>query len=395
MSPATQRTRLPIDLDAFTADVKALKAELDAARGPEDAAHLHKIRWLSHALWAAGWAFAWIPNPFSPIAIALARSVRWTCVAHHILHKGYDQVPGLPDRETSKGFAQGRRRFVDWPDWLQPAAWQREHNQLHHYRLGEVHDPDVVELNADLIGKLPRPIAMLAVLGIALGWKFLYFAPSNSRELQDLQAGHRLPPIRDPRMDFALLSPLNPAGREVWRTSWIPYALWAFVAMPALFLPLGVGAALTALATSVVAEVLTNIHTFAIVVTNHAGSDVYRFEGKPKSQGEFWLRQVLGSVNFRTGGDINDLLHGWLNYQIEHHVWPDMSMRQYQLAQPKLKAICEKHGVPYLQQSGFKRVAMLWRVMVGDARSPVFELGDAKAETPLPSAANHEAVRAG
>ena len=125
---------------------------------------------------------------------------------------------------------------------------------------------------------------------------------------------------------------------------------------------------------SVVAEVLTNLHTFAIVVTNHAGSDVYRFEGKPRSQGEFYLRQVLGSVNFRTGGDVNDLLHGWLNYQIEHHVWPDLSMRQYQLAQPRLRAICERHGVPYLQQSVFARVVMLWKVMVGDARSPVFEL---------------------
>ena len=32
---------------------------------------------------------------------------------------------------------------------------------------------------------------------------------------------------------------------------------------------------------------------------------------------DFYLRAVIGSANFRTGGNVNDFLHGWLNYQIE------------------------------------------------------------------------------
>lgn len=371
--------QLPIDVEAFTRDVEALKADLDALRGPEDLDHLHKVRRIATGLWLAGWAFAWIPNPFSPLAIALARSVRWTSVAHHILHKGYDRVPGVPERETSRGFAKGWRRWLDWPDWLEPEAWKREHNQLHHYRLGEVYDPDVVELNAAGIARFPRPLRWAASLGLMLVWKWLYYAPSNTRELQDARAGHRVPPDRDERMDFRMLSPFNARGREVWTTSWLPYGLWAFVLLPALFLPLGVGAALTALATSVVAELITNVHTFIIVVTNHAGEDLYRFEGKPRSRGEFWVRQVAGSVNFRTGGDANDLLHGWLNYQIEHHVFPDLSMRQYQIAQPRLKAICEAHGVPYVQESVFTRLGHVLRVMFGEERSPVLELAGVPA----------------
>jgi Ca2+-binding RTX toxin-like protein len=31
---------------------------------------------------------------------------------------------------------------------------------------------------------------------------------------------------------------------------------------------------------------------------------------------EFYLRAVIGSTNYRTGGDANDFMHGWLNYQI-------------------------------------------------------------------------------
>lgn len=50
--------------------------------------------------------------------------------------------------------------------------------------------------------------------------------------------------------------------------------------------------------------------------------DLYRFQQpcEPRSA-TFYLRQVISSVNFRTGsvgtfgGDLNDFTHGWLNYQ--------------------------------------------------------------------------------
>lgn len=102
--------------------------------------------------------------------------------------------------------------------------------------------------------------------------------------------------------------------------------------------------------------------------------DVYRFETAvaPKSD-EFYLRAVIGSVNFRTGGDLNDFAHGWLNYQIEHHMFPDLSMLSYQKAQPRIKAICEKYGVPYVQQNVFQRVRQTIDVMIGKRSMLVWE----------------------
>jgi hypothetical protein len=29
-----------------------------------------------------------------------------------------------------------------------------------------------------------------------------------------------------------------------------------------------------------------------------------------------FICQVVSSANYRTGGDVNDFLHGWLNYQV-------------------------------------------------------------------------------
>ena len=64
-------------------------------------------------------------------------------------------------------------------------------------------------------------------------------------------------------------------------------------------------------------------------------------------------------------GDLNDFFHGWLNYQIEHHLWPDLSMLSYQKAAPLVRAICAKHGVPYVQHNVFWRLKKTVDIMTG------------------------------
>ena len=64
---------------------------------------------------------------------------------------------------------------------------------------------------------------------------------------------------------------------------------------------------------------LTFSGTYLVLVPNHSGSDVYRFEGEPKDREEFCIRQILGSVNYRCGGDINDFLHGYAS--TNRRVW--------------------------------------------------------------------------
>ena len=50
------------------------------------------------------------------------------------------------------------------------------------------------------------------------------------------------------------------------------------------------------------AEILTNIHGFVDVVTNHTGNDMYSFEdGCRPYSGSFFLRQVIASVDFAYG----------------------------------------------------------------------------------------------
>jgi len=78
------------------------------------------------------------------------------------------------------------------------------------------------------------------------------------------------------------------------------------------------------------------------------------------------LRQTISSVNFATGRDSVDFVHGWLNYQIEHHLWPDLSMLSYQKAQPLVASICKKYRVPYAKESVFRRLVKTVDIAVGN-----------------------------
>lgn len=345
-----------IDLDGFEREIQALRAEIRASLGDDDLRHLRRIERWGRAATALGLATAWIaPNPLSAGALALGRSTRWLLM-HHVGHRGYDRVPGVPARYTSRVFARGRRRMIDWADWMLPEAWIYEHNILHHQHTGEERDPDLIERNMQDVhaSGLPVPLryALLAVL--AATWRASYYAPKTLAAWWN----------RRSRDDGARTVPLG----VLLKRCYAPYALVSFVLLPLVFAPLGAWAVFSAFVNSLLADVISNVHTFFVVGPNHSGDDVYRFDAPPASRGEFCVRQVIGSVNYRTGGDLTDYAHLWLNYQIEHHLFPDVPMLAYRRVQPKVKEICERYGVPYLQEPVTTRFAKMARIFVGASR---------------------------
>lgn len=355
-----------MDVDALARDLQALGATLRQQNGEADLGHLRRIATVGRLFTLLGWATAWImPNPVSVIALSLGRFTRWTMVGHHVGHRGYDKVGG----PAGKSFAEGWRRVIDWFDWLVPAAWKHEHNVLHHYRLNEGRDPDLVEDNLRWLRESgwPMPLRYAVVLLFATTWKWMYYAPNTLAEL------HRADVERDdlPRSVWTW-DPRQPAGRDLWLKSILPFAGLHFVLLPALFYLVSPWAAFAVLVNGLLAEILTNLHSFLVIVPNHAGDDLYRFETPPAGKADFLLRQVLGSADFRTGGAVNDFLHGYLNYQIEHHLWPDLPMTAYVRAQPQVRALCERHGVPYVQQSVWTRLIKTVQVMVGAASMRVY-----------------------
>ena len=398
-----------LDLEAFRRDVAALGERLRRAQGEDDLAHLRKMcRWSGGCL-ALGLLTLWLPpNPLTVLALSTHTYSRWAVIAHHVCHGGYHAgaARDARGRFDAKRFAAGGvvRRAADWLDWMLPEAWNVEHNHLHHYRLGEDGDPDLVERNLEFVhrnAKLPLRARYALVGALALVWKWFYYAPNTYKELK----------VAERRRDGEDVEALNPGAactlkdffpgaverarqRGKTLTRWFslpelvtrvigPYFVARFALLPApLLLVPGRGPRLfaRAVANLALAELLTNLHAFATIVTNHCGDDLYRFETscKPRS-GTFYLRQVVSSANYPAGpaqravpADAFDFAHGFLNYQVEHHLWPNLSALSYQRAHPELKAICAKHGVPFVQQSVPARLRKTIDVMVGKTSMRVF-----------------------
>lgn len=366
-----------VDADALARDLDELREAVREETKGRSVPHLRRMIWTGRLSAAVGLLLApLVINPVSIVLLAFASFVRWAVVAHYLSHGAYDRLPATPDRLRSKNFAMGNRRLLDWMDWMPADAWAFEHNLLHHIYVGEVRDPDQPESNADWIRDatwVPVWARYVLVFFLAAIWKPIYYAPSTINALQNRRAG-ALDTAGNGVYSWAFWSPLRPRIWEVVARSWLPYIGWRFAVLPALAYPLfgwpGVTAALVNL---LLAEVLTNVWSFWVIVSNHVGDDVYRFDRTEKGRGQFYLRSIVGSVNYRCGGNLNDLMHGWLNYQIEHHVYRDLTLLECQAIQPRFKAICEAHGVPYVQESVFVRSAKNLAVLTGVKTMPVWQ----------------------
>jgi len=79
-----------------------------------------------------------------------------------------------------------------------------------------------------------------------------------------------------------------------------------------------------------------------------------------------WIEAVSISTQNIHGNTIYNYFQGFLNYQIEHHVFPQIPSYKYPSIAPKLKAIFDKHKLPYITET-FLGASMdlfttLWKV---------------------------------
>ncbi len=84
----------------------------------------------------------------------------------------------------------------------------------------------------------------------------------------------------------------------------------------------------------------------AAFAPNHKGMPILG----PDATLDFLRRQVLMSRNIR-GGWFVDLAMGGLNYQIEHHLFPNMPRANLRRAQPLVRAFCRDRAIPYTECS--------------------------------------------
>lgn len=90
-------------------------------------------------------------------------------------------------------------------------------------------------------------------------------------------------------------------------------------------------------------HMLFGLHLGSVFAPNHKGMEM-------PSDDSGWghlEKQVLTSRNVN-GGPVTDWLMGGLNYQIEHHLFPNMPRWNLRHAQPIVREYCERIGMPYV-----------------------------------------------
>ena len=359
----------------FIKELRVLHAEAKSRLGPEDLKQFKNLAFIGRALSFLGYATCWVfPNPVSALLISQGNFTRWIIIAHHAMHGAYDGLSATPKRFKSKYFGHGWRRYTDWFDWLIPEYWLKEHNMLHHNRLGELADSDLVVENSLWIRKPERSLFVRKVwlFLLMISWKYTYYAPNTLVESK-MQSSFA---AKDSKNLFALKfwSPFTNSGRQVWLQCWLPYFLVHFVAIPLGFALISHWAAMSAFLSILLAEVFTNVYSFVLIAPSHTAEDVHRYSGKPADRDERYLRQILGVANYNTGrGSMHNFLHGWVNYHIEHHLFPRLSLKQYEKISPKLKALCKNYGYPYHEESVFVRFKKCTDIILGKKTMPMIK----------------------
>jgi linoleoyl-CoA desaturase len=114
------------------------------------------------------------------------------------------------------------------------------------------------------------------------------------------------------------------------------------------------------------ANVVRNVWAYAIIFCGHFPDQTYTFSQKEvenESRGGWYVRQLTGSANIE-GSPLFHVASGNLGYQVEHHLFPDMPSTRYAEIAPQVKAVCERHGLPYNSGPLMQQLGMVQRTIL-------------------------------
>jgi linoleoyl-CoA desaturase len=108
---------------------------------------------------------------------------------------------------------------------------------------------------------------------------------------------------------------------------------------------------------------LIGMALFAVLAPGHFPAEAVCLDRDQRDEGDFYLRQAVATVNFRTG-PIGRWLCSGLEFQIEHHMFPSISHVFYPQLSPLVRQLCQRHGLPHRQLGWGEAIWKSYRVFV-------------------------------
>ncbi|MDV3468553.1 acyl-CoA desaturase [Stenotrophomonas sp. C3(2023)] len=378
MSRSRDRVLSPSELNAFGAELDAIRDGVISTLGAADTRYIRRVaaavRWcgvlgrillfvgaFSPLFWAA---LLWPACIAGTLLLALAKILENMELGHNVMHGQYDWT-GDPKLDGNR---------YEWDIVATSDNWRKTHNFRHHtYTNVRGMDDDI---GYGLLRIFPeqrwRPFYLLQPL-IAPVFALMF---QWGVAIQDLRIGRWLKGRISARQ---LWAHTRPVGVKMARQLGKDYVLFPALAGP-FFLPVLLG--------NLVANGLRNLWTYTIIFCGHFTAEAETFPKeclRNESRGHWYLRQLRGSSNL-TGGWVMNVLSGNLSHQIEHHFYPDLPASRYAAIAVQVKDICRRYGQHYNTGSLPRQFGqVMWRIVRHAFPSRPLALPGAAQPTPDPA----------
>nr|WP_090343752.1 fatty acid desaturase [Mycolicibacterium malmesburyense]CRL74941.1 fatty acid desaturase [Mycolicibacterium malmesburyense] len=332
------------DVGAYThltkADIEALGIELDTIRsdieeslGERDAAYIRRTIKLQRVLEMAGRLLIGVSRSragwlLGTTSLAFAKCVENMEIGHNVSHGQWDWMND-PEIHSSTW---------EWDMVAVSAQWRYSHNYRHHVFSNVLGVDDdlgfgIMRITRDVPWQpvhLLQPLRNLLLAAI-FEWGIALHGVHSERDRAEGDS-ERVTRERKKLVrkiarqgvkDYVLFPALS--GRR-WRR---------------------------ALAANAVANLLRNLWTYVVIFCGHFPDGAEKFTPAAiaeETRADWYLRQMLGAANI-DAGPLLAFATGNLCYQIEHHLFPDLPSNRYAEIAVRVRAVCEKYGLPYTSGS--------------------------------------------
>jgi fatty acid desaturase len=304
----------------------AVRADLGAA----DAAYIRRVIAVQRGLEAAGRGLL-IASRFRPALVAGALSLTVAKVlenmeiGHNVLHGQWDWMGDPAIHSTT----------WEWDAASTAQSWKHAHNYQHHTYTNIIGRDRDLGYSAMRVSPEQQwhPVHLLQpIYGVAMAAVFEWGIALYDMELDAVRKGTK----SKERARAEVRAFLRKARGQLLKD---------YVVFPAL----SGRAWRRTLAANVAANVARNVWVHTIVFMGHLPDGAETF-GEERLDGEcrggWYARQLSGSCNLE-GTPLFHLMSGNLSFQIEHHIFPDVPSNRYARIAPRVREVCERHGLPY------------------------------------------------
>lgn len=338
------------DVANLAAELDAIRRDVEATRGERDARYIHRTIAAQRALEVTGRVLLAAGNRrwarwAGTATLGVAKIVENMEIGHNVMHGQWDWMNDPEIHSTG----------WEWDMAGVSKHWRFTHNFAHHKYTNILGMDDdvgygVIRVTRDTPWQRFNVLNLFynAMLSIGFEWGVA---------LQHLEIGKIFKGRSNREATFARLREFGgKAGRQVFKD---------YVAFPALT-SLSPGATFAStVKANAIANVIRNVWSNAIIFCGHFPDGAEKFTKTDmvgESQGQWYLRQLLGSANIDAGPAMR-FFSGSLSHQIEHHLFPDLPSNRYPEIAVRVRAVCEKYDLPYTSGPFLVQYAKTWRTI--------------------------------